>query len=130
MIGSRPNALDNSDTPLPRPRQKRPPVNVCMVMAKAAVTAGCRVWWLVAAVATPMRSEITPTAPESVAASLMFNRSLMNTEPKPIPSAWRTSATSSRGDSGAPANVKNPSSFICDITVLPLCLKRSTHRHC
>ena len=39
--------------PRPRPSVKRPPVSRCIVVAYAAVTSGCRVLWLVAAVAMP-----------------------------------------------------------------------------
>ncbi len=76
-----------------------------MVIAKAAVTIGWRVLWFVAAVAIPISLEIAPTAPDSVAASLMLKRSETNADPRPSSSARCTSAMSSRGVRGAPASV-------------------------
>ena len=77
-----------------------------MVAPYAAVTVGWRVLWFVAAVAMAMLSLTAPTAPETVAASLMLRRSEMNTWPRPIASASGTSLhDGSRVDSGAPANV-------------------------
>ena len=66
---------------------------------------GCRVFWLVAAVAMPSSVEQAAAAPERVAASLTLKRSEMKTEPKPIASPARTSSNSSTGDSGWPARV-------------------------
>jgi hypothetical protein len=80
-------------------------VSRCIVVANDAVTAGWRVLWLVAAVAMPSRVETAPTAPESVQASLMFQRSETNAEPRPSASASRTSSSRARGDRGAPASV-------------------------
>ena len=71
-----------------------------MVIAYAAVTMGWRVFWLVAAVAMPISVETAAAAPESVAASLMLNRSEMKVEPKPMASPSRTSSSSSTGDLG------------------------------
>ena len=47
-----PNSMSK---PRPSPSEKRPPVMVCIVMAKVAVTIGWRVLWFVAAVAMPRR---------------------------------------------------------------------------
>ncbi len=58
--------------PRPSPRVKRPPVRLCMVRAKPAVTMGWRVLWLVAAVEMAMCSLTAPTAPDSVAASFLL----------------------------------------------------------
>ena len=91
--------------PRPSPSEKRPLVSLCIVIAKAAVTIGWRVLWLVAAVAIPISVETAPTAPLIVAASLTLKRSEMNTEPSPSSSPCRTSAIRSRGVSGAPASV-------------------------
>ena len=42
--GGSPNAFDTRSIPRPKPSEKRPAVNRCMVIAYAAVTIGCRVW--------------------------------------------------------------------------------------
>ena len=70
--------------PRPSPSEKRPSVSRCMVIAYDAVTIGCRVLWLVAAVAMPIVFDTAPTAPESVAASLMLKRSEMKQAPMPM----------------------------------------------
>ena len=69
------------------------------------MTIGWRVLWLVAPVAMPRLVETAPTAPESVAASLMLKRSEMKALPMPSRSASATSSIRSRGDFGAPASV-------------------------
>jgi hypothetical protein len=61
--------------------------------------------WFVAAVAMPISRDAAPTAPESVAASLMLKRSEMKHAPMPSASACDTSSISSRGDCGCPARV-------------------------
>ena len=48
-----------------------------------AVTSGCRVLWLVAAVPMPIRLDTAAAAPASTPASLTLNRSERNTEPEP-----------------------------------------------
>ena len=68
-----------------------------MVVASVAVTRGCRVLWLVAAVATPIDVLTAPTAPERTAASLVEKRSDTNAAPRPSRSASITSSTRSRG---------------------------------
>ena len=90
--------------PRPSPSVKRPPVSRCIVVANVAVTSGWRVLWFVAAVAMPSVELTAPAAPESVAASLMLNRSEMNAEPSPISSARPTSVTRSRGVAECPAS--------------------------
>ncbi len=62
----RPITSNRASKPRPSPRAKRPPVRACIVAPKVAVTSGCRVWGLVAAVAMPTRSVTAATAPESV----------------------------------------------------------------
>ncbi len=81
-----------------------PLVRRCIVVACDAVTIGCRVLWLVAAVAIPSVDDTAPTAPDSVNASLMLNRSEMNVEPRPSASPALTSSINSTGDCGAPAS--------------------------
>ena len=76
-----------------------------MVVAYDAVTIGWRMLWLVAPVAICSRVDTAPTAPDSVATSLMLNRSEMNTQPRPSRSPSCTSSMRSRGDRGAPARV-------------------------
>jgi len=73
------------------------------VVACDAVTIGCFVLWLVAAVAIPSVDDTAPTAPDRVSASLMLKRSEMNAEPRPSASPDATSSMSSIGDCGAPA---------------------------
>ena len=51
---------------------KRPPVRLCMVRAMPAVTMGCRVLWLVAAVEMAIDSLTAPAAPHSTAASFLL----------------------------------------------------------
>ena len=70
----------------------RPPVSRCIVVAYDAVTIGWRVLMLVAPVAIWMRDDTAPTAPESVAASLMLKRSLMKTQSRPSRSPSCTSS--------------------------------------
>ena len=91
--------------PRPSPSANRPPVSRCMVVANDAVMSGWRVVWLVAAVAMPRLVEAAPTAPESAQASFTFQRSEMNTLPRPSASASRTSSMSARGESAPPARV-------------------------
>ena len=105
LIRGSPYASNIGAMPRPSPREKRPPVSRCIVIAKAAVTIGCRVWWFVAAVAMPISLETAPTAPDSVAASFTLKRSEMNADPSPSVSACCTSAIRSRGDLGAPVSV-------------------------
>ena len=50
------------------------------------------------------RATTPPTAPDSVTASLMLNRSEMNALPSPSASPAGTSSSSSAGDFGAPAS--------------------------
>ena len=53
----------------------------------AAVTTGCRVWWLIAALAMPRDGARPATAPASAPASLTVNRSLIMQDPRPSASA-------------------------------------------
>jgi hypothetical protein len=99
-----PKASNSMLMPRPNPSVNRPPVRRCIVVAYAAVTAGCRVLWFVAAVAMPSVREAAAAAPESVTASLMLNRSEMNALPRPSPSAAGISSSNSTGDFGAPAS--------------------------
>ena len=75
-----------------------------MVRASPAVTMGCRVLWLVAAVMMRIRSLAAPAAPQRAPASFLLYRSEMNAAPSPSASASRTSATRSRELSGWPAS--------------------------
>jgi hypothetical protein len=105
VMAGRPKARNIGAMPRPRPREKRPSVSLCIVIAYAAVTSGCRVLWFVAAVAMPISCETAPTAPESVAASFTLKRSEMKHAPMPSASACCTSSIRSRGDFGWPASV-------------------------
>lgn len=75
-----------------------------MVVAWLAVTTGCRVLWFVTPVAMRIRSVTAPATPLMVAISLMLNRSLRNTVPRPSASPSRHSSIRSRGERGAPAS--------------------------
>ena len=105
VIGGRPMIPNSMSKPRPRPSENLPPVIVCIVMAKVAVTIGCRVLWLVAAVAMPSDSLLAAAAPQRVGASLVLNRSDTNAAPSPMRSAWRTSPIRSRGVAECPASV-------------------------
>ncbi len=85
----RPMTSKSMSKPRPRPSANRPPDSRCMVVANVAVSSGCRVLWLVAAVAMPIRSPAAAAAPESAAASLVVKRSERKTEPRPSRSPRR-----------------------------------------
>ncbi len=53
------------------------------MVAIVAVTSGCRVLWLVAAVAMPSLVVAAAAAPARTPASLRLNRSERNTDPRP-----------------------------------------------
>ena len=66
----------------------------------AAVTTGCRVWWLIAALAMPRDGARPATAPASAPASLTVNRSLIMQEPRPSASASVASGKTFRASAG------------------------------
>jgi len=86
-------------------------------MANAAVTIGWRVLWFVAAVAMPIWLDTAPTAPDSVAASLMLKRSEMKTEPIPSAQLFTRAGDKKNGNYdvlaiGWQADYPDPSNFI------------------
>ncbi len=68
-----------------------------MVVAYEPVISGCRVLWLVAAVAICIRVVTAHAAPVSDDASLTFHRSEMNAVPKPSSSPRRASSIREAG---------------------------------
>ena len=77
-----------------------PSVIAFSVEPMAAVMTGCRVWWLIAALAMPSDGARPATAPASAPASLTVNRSLIMHEPSAISSASVASVKTLRASAG------------------------------
>ncbi len=100
MTTGSPRVFQCSDEPRPNDMAYLPSVIALSVEPMAAVMTGCRVWWLIAALAIPRDGARPATAPASTPASLTVNRSLIMHEPSPIASASVASAKTLRASAG------------------------------
>ena len=96
----RPRVFQCSDEPRPNAIAYLPSVIAFNVDPMAAVISGCRVWWLIAALAMPSEGARPATAPARAPISFTVNRSLIMQEPMPSSSASVASVKTLRASAG------------------------------